>query len=156
MPARDREDNRQIMALPGDVSMPQDVAAERSVLSAMILSEDVLHECLTKLRPDDFYLLANRTIYLAITEMFEHSEPVDPISLADHLRSMGELERIGGESYLLELGSNSLALASWRHHVEMLRREAGDSHILTRNNYERCLCTGLLYDPMEHIKIDIK
>ena len=28
--------------------------------------------------------------------------------------------------------------------------------ILTRNNYERCLCTGLLYDPMEHIKIDIK
>lgn len=104
--------------------MPQDVAAEKSVLSAMILSEDVLHECLTKLKPDDFYLLANRTIYLAITEMFEHSEPVDPISLADHLRSMGELERIGGESYLLELGSNSLALASWRHHVEMLRRDA--------------------------------
>ena len=28
--------------------------------------------------------------------------------------------------------------------------------ILTRNNYERCLCTGLLYDPMEHIKIYIK
>ena len=124
MPARDREDNKQIVALPGDVSMPQDVAAERSVLSAMILSEDVLHEVLTKLKPDDFYLLANRTVYIAITEMFEHSEPVDPISLADHLRSMGELDRIGGMSYLLELGSNSLALASWRHHVEMLRRDS--------------------------------
>ena len=124
MPARDREDNKQIVALPGDVSMPQDVAAERSVLSAMILSEDVLHEVLTKLKPDDFYLLANRTVYTAITEMFEHSEPVDPISLADHLHSMGELDRIGGMSYLLELGSNSLALASWRHHVEMLRRDS--------------------------------
>ena len=124
MPARDREDNKQIVALPGDVSMPQDVAAERSVLSAMILSEDVLHEVLTKLKPDDFYLLANRTVYIAITEMFEHSDSVDPITLADHLRSMGELDRIGGMSYLLELGSNSLALASWRHHVEMLRRDS--------------------------------
>ncbi|MCF0178376.1 MAG: GNAT family N-acetyltransferase [Bacteroidales bacterium] len=28
--------------------------------------------------------------------------------------------------------------------------------ILQRNNYERCLCTGLLYDPKAHIQINIK
>jgi replicative DNA helicase len=114
----------QPVSLPGDVSMPQDVEAERSVLSAMILSEDVLQECLIALNVDDFYLYANRSIFIAISEMFDHSEPVDPISLADHLKSAGELDHIGGMSYLLDLGSNSLALASWRHHVDMLKRDA--------------------------------
>lgn len=114
---------QQLSTLPGDVSMPQDVAAERSILSAMILSADVLHECLISLRPEDFYLYANRAIFQAMIEMFDHSEPVDPISLADHLRSSGELERIGGASYLVELSSNSLSLASWRHHVDMLKRD---------------------------------
>ena len=113
-----------LTALPGDVSMPQDVAAERSVLSAMILSENVLQECLISLEPDDFYLHANKQIFVSMAEMFDHSEPVDPISLADHLKSAGELEKIGGPSYLVELGSNSLALASWQHHVEMLKRDA--------------------------------
>jgi replicative DNA helicase len=32
---------------------------------------------------------------------------------------------VGGRPYLLELsGNNSLALASWRRHVEMLRRDS--------------------------------
>ena len=53
-----------LTALPGDVSMPQDVAAERSVLSAMILSENVLQECLISLEPDDFYLHANKQIFV--------------------------------------------------------------------------------------------
>jgi replicative DNA helicase len=123
--ATERENQTDAAAkLPGNVSMPQDEAAERSVLSAMILSEDVLQECLIMLHPNDFYLHANRSIFIAISEMFDHGDPVDPISLADHLKSAGELERIGGMSYLLDLGSNSLALASWRHHVNMLKRDS--------------------------------
>jgi replicative DNA helicase len=128
VPTYDRQSARgntaEIAPLPGDAAMPQDVAAERSVLSAMMLSEDVLQECLIALQPDDFYLHANRQIFMSMREMFDHNEPVDPISLSDHLKSAGELERIGGASYLVELGSNSLALASWRHHTSMLKRDA--------------------------------
>ena len=97
--------------------MPQDREAESSVLSAMMISPDTLQECLVDLEPDDFYIPSNRTVFLAITEMFNRNQPVDTISLADYLKSTGELEKIGGRSYLLELANNSLALLGWRRHV---------------------------------------
>ena len=103
--------------------MPQDREAESSVLSAMMISQDALQECLVDLEPDDFYIPSNRTVFLAITEMFNRNQPVDTISLADYLKSTGELEKIGGRSYLLELANNSLALLGWRRHVEMLHRD---------------------------------
>jgi len=104
-------------------SMPQDQEAERSILSAMMLSADVLQECLVSLDDDDFYLPSNRTVYTAMREMFDRNQPVDPVSLADHLRSAGELERAGGMPRLIELSSDTFSLASWRHHVAMLRRD---------------------------------
>ena len=121
---RDRDrDQQQRVIVPGEAAMPQDLAAERSVLSAMLLSQDVLQESLIELNERDFYLHANRAIYSAMHDMFDKSLPVDPVSLADYLRSAGELERVGGMSYLLELNNNTLSLANWRHHAEMLRRD---------------------------------
>ena len=57
-------------------------------------------------------------------DMFDQNLPVDPVSLADHLKSEGELDRVGGMPYLLDLANAPFALASWRHHAEMLRRDA--------------------------------
>ena len=111
-------------ALPGGGSMPQDLAAEKSILSAMLLSQDVLQECLVHLEETDFYLHSHRTVFNAMKEMFDRGRPVDPISLSDHLRSAGSLERIGGMAFLLELNNNSFSLASWEHHVEILHRDA--------------------------------
>ena len=91
---RDRDrDQQQRVIVPGEAAMPQDLAAERSVLSAMLLSQDVLQESLIELNERDFYLHANRAIYSAMHDMFDKSLPVDPVSLADYLRSAGELER---------------------------------------------------------------
>lgn len=105
-------------------SLPQDLAAERSVLSAMMLSQDVLQECLVDVREDDFFLFSHRSIYRAMRELSDRGLGVDPVTLADHLRSSGELDRVGGVAYILELNSNTLSLASWRHHAGILRRDA--------------------------------
>lgn len=104
-------------------AMPQDPEAEASVLSAMMVSPEALQECLIDLEPDDFYLPSNRTVFLAMREMFDKNLPIDTISLADFLKTSGELDRVGGRSFLLGLGNNSLALVGWRRHVEMLHRD---------------------------------
>ena len=106
-----------------DAVMPQDPEAEASVLSAMMVSSEALQECLIELDPDDFYFPSNRTVFTAMREMFDKNMPIDTISLADYLKSSGELERVGGRSFLLGLGNNSLALVGWRRHVEMLHRD---------------------------------
>ena len=136
------------MTATSDVAMPQDPEAESSVLSAMMISQDVLQECLIELEPDDFYIPSNRKIYLAMREMFERNMAVDTISLADFLKSQGELERVGGRPYLLDLGNNSLALVGWRRHVEMLRRDS----TLRRMISAAAQITALAYDAPEDTK----
>ena len=104
--------------------MPQDPQAEQSVLSAMLLSPDAFQECLLEVDESDFYIPANRKIFLTMRRLFDNNQPVDPVSLADALKSDGELDRVGGMGYLLDLANSPFALTSWRHHAEMLRRDA--------------------------------
>lgn len=105
-------------------SMPSDIAAERSVLSAMLLSPDVMENALVELTEEDFFLDANKIIFRAMRTMFDRALPVDPISLADYLTSSGELERAGGIKAIAQLGEDSFSIASWKHHADMLHRDA--------------------------------
>ncbi|MBR3235195.1 MAG: replicative DNA helicase [Atopobiaceae bacterium] len=133
---------------PSDAVMPHDLEAERSVLAAMLLSQDVLNECMSAVKPEDFYLFSHRNIYLAMCTMFDRGMPVDPISLADYLKSEGTLERVGGMEYLLELNGNSFALASWRHHLEIMRRHATLRQIIAAS----ARITSLAFDAPEDTK----
>lgn len=105
-------------------TMPSDIDAERSVLSAMLLSEEVLTSALMELTEEDFYLDANKVLFAAMRTLFERSVTLDPITLADYLTSAGQLERAGGLAAIARLGEDSFAIASWRHHAEMLHRDA--------------------------------
>lgn len=131
-----------------DAVMPQDPEAEASVLSAMMVSSEALQECLIELDPDDFYFPSNRTVFTAMREMFDKNMPIDTISLADYLKSSGELERVGGRSFLLGLGNNSLSLVGWRRHVEMLHRDTTLRKMISAS----AQITALAYDAPEDTK----
>ncbi len=124
MPETNIEINPTRATLNHPGQMPQDPQAEQSVLSAMLLSGEAFQECLLEVDESDFYIPSNRTIFLAMRRLFDENQPVDPVSLADALKSEGNLERVGGMPYLLDLVNAPFALASWRHHAEMLRRDA--------------------------------
>ena len=147
MPSDDYDINPTRMTVSEPGVMPQDREAESSVLSAMMISPDALQECLIELTPDDFYFPANQTIFLAVREMFNRNQPVDSISLADYLKSTGELEKIGGRSYLLGLANNSLALLGWRRHMEMLHRDT----TLRKMILASAQITALAYDAPEDV-----
>ena len=95
--------------------LPNNIDAEAKVLSAMLLSGEVVEEALVELMPDDFYRPSHKTIFVAMSAMYESSIPIDSISLIDYLNSIDKLEAVGGEAYVLELMGNTLALANWDH-----------------------------------------
>ena len=134
--------------LPGGGVMPQDLAAEKSILSAMLLSQEVLQECLVALNEDDFYLYSHKAIFRAMNELFDRGQVVDPVSLADHLRSTGNLDKVGGMAYILDLNTNSFSLASWQHHVEILHRDATLRAIIDASSK----ITALAFDAPEDTK----
>jgi len=90
---------------------PQNIEAERSVLGSLMLDKDAIVKVVDFLQPRDFYKETHQKIYKAMVELFERKEPIDFLSLSARLKEKGQLEEIGGNSYLTEL-VNSVPTAS--------------------------------------------
>ena len=104
--------------------LPNNSEAEANVLSAMLLSPDVVDDAISELRIDDFYRPAHRELFNAMVSMNERGIPIDSISVVDHLASENKLAAVGGEAYILELVGNTIPLANWEHHAEIVRRDS--------------------------------
>jgi replicative DNA helicase len=107
-----------------DRALPQNIEAEQSVLAAVILDRDIVDEVIALLTADEFYRHAHQKIFSAMVELSERRIPIDQISLAERLEARGELNEVGGKNYIIELANNDYALFNWRHHVEIVKREA--------------------------------
>jgi len=104
--------------------LPNNIEAEKSVLAACMLNADILEEIMMKLQPENFYRPAHRIIFEAITDLHTRRIPVDQISLADNLNASGQLDAIGGRSYIVELADNTFALTSWSNHADIVKRNS--------------------------------
>ena len=81
---------------------PQDLEAEKSVLGSLMLDREAIIKIVDLLSPEDFYKETHQKIYKAAVELFEKRQPIDLLSLSTRLKEKGELEKIGGSSYLTE------------------------------------------------------
>ena len=90
---------------------PQDVVAEKSLLGALMISNDTLPEILTILRPRDFYEQRHQDIFQAMLDLYDRHQPVDLLTLTSELKTKKKLKEIGGATYLTEL-SNFVPAAS--------------------------------------------
>ena len=99
---------------------PQAVDIEAQVLGAMLLEREAISKVIEVLDEDAFHADYHKKIYQAIIAMFERSEPVDTITLAEELRRRGHLDLIGGEPYLAELSMNVTSGANVEYHAKIV------------------------------------
>lgn len=100
---------------------PHNLEAERAVLSAVLLDNQALVTVMEMLSPDDFYLDAHRTIFSSMREMFEKGEPVDLITLADHLQATARLTSVGGPAAVSALGGMVSTAANVEHWAGIIK-----------------------------------
>ena len=103
---------------------PQSLEAEQAVLGAIILEGESITKAIEILSSDDFYREAHRKIYLAMLELFDKNEPIDLITITEHLKDKGELEEVGGLSYLSTLATVVPTSANIRYHAKLVREKA--------------------------------
>ncbi|HMQ27827.1 MAG TPA: DnaB-like helicase N-terminal domain-containing protein, partial [Acidimicrobiales bacterium] len=87
---------RQAMRVP-----PHNLAAEESLLGAMLLSKDAIATAVEIVDADAFYKPAHGHIFEAVATLFGAGEPVDPVTVAEELSRAGLLEGIGGPATLV-------------------------------------------------------
>lgn len=103
---------------------PQSLEAEQAVLGAIIIEGESITKAIDILTPQDFYRESHRKIYTAMLELFSKNEPIDLITLTDHLKDKGELDSAGGLSYLSNLATVVPTSANIRYHAKLVREKA--------------------------------
>jgi replicative DNA helicase len=103
---------------------PQNLEAEQSVLGAVLLDNNALYTAFELITQDDFYKDSNRKIFVAMTELLEKNEPIDIITLTDHLRKKDNLDTVGGTQYLTSLVSMIPTSANVRFHSKIVREKS--------------------------------
>lgn len=103
-----------------DKPLPGNIDAEKLIL-AQILIDDSRYVTVTgALVEESFALAAHRTIWKRMSEMAERTEKIDRVTLANELIRYGELEAIGGLSYLVSMDEGMPVLADINSYVKIV------------------------------------
>src|SRR5438045_2303091 len=82
---------------------PQNIEAEQSLLGCLMLDKNAIGKVSDFVSADDFYKNIHKEIYSAMSDMYAKMEPIGIISVSTKLREKGQLEGIGGSTYLTSL-----------------------------------------------------
>ncbi|AWP30743.1 replicative DNA helicase [Paenibacillus sp. Cedars] len=114
-----RNSNEPDMFMP---EMPHDLAAECSVLGAILINPDV-YEYVEALVPNAFYRAEHQIIFSRMLELAEEGQPIDLVTLTSCLQDQKELEDIGGVSYLSKLAHSVPTTANIESYVTSVQNK---------------------------------
>jgi replicative DNA helicase len=103
---------------------PQNIEAERSVLGALMLDKDAIIQVANLIRLGDFYNDNHNLIYEAMNELYEKREPIDVLSLANRLEEKGQLDKVGGSSYLTTLANSVPSASNIVHYAKVVQKKS--------------------------------
>ena len=105
-------------------TLPHNLEAERSVIGAILVSNELHEDIADRLDPTDFFRDAHRRIYQAAEKLFEDGKAVDLITLKDELARTGELEEVGGPAYIASLADGVPRSANITYYADIVREKA--------------------------------
>jgi replicative DNA helicase len=100
---------------------PHNAEAEQACLGAVLLDPEALPAVLKFLRPGDFYVNANREVFAGVISLYEKGQKADLITLADELRLLGTLDRVGGPGYIANLTSVTPSSANVEYYARIVQ-----------------------------------
>ncbi|MBF0566727.1 MAG: replicative DNA helicase [Nitrospirae bacterium] len=103
---------------------PQNVEAEQFVLGAILLDNDSIYKAIEIISPVDFYKESHRRVFSSMLTLLDKGEPIDLITLTDVLRKSGEIERVGGVSYLSAIVNSIPTAANVAFHCKIIREKS--------------------------------
>ena len=103
--------------------MPHSPEAEQAVLGSRLIDAECVKDVMDQLRPEDFYLRANREIFETIYSMFVYSKPIDGVTVAGEMEKNG-LYNDNTRSYLLQLMEITPTSANVMEYAKIVRDKA--------------------------------
>ncbi|GFH42970.1 replicative DNA helicase [Lactococcus hodotermopsidis] len=103
---------------------PQDLAAEQAVLGAIFLDNERLIEVMAHITADDFYKISHKIIFRIMERLQDDRSPIDVLTVHSRLENQGDLETIGGISYINELADSTPTAANAVYYAQIVAEKA--------------------------------
>ncbi|EMC06666.1 replicative DNA helicase [Streptococcus mutans] len=111
---------------------PQDLIAEQSVLGSVFISPEKLIAVREYIDPEDFYKYAHRVIFKAMIILSDQNDAIDATTVRAILDNQGDLQNIGGISYLVELVNSVPTSANAEYYAKIVAEKAMLRRIISR------------------------
>lgn len=111
---------------------PQDLIAEQSVLGSVFISPEKLIAVREYIDPEDFYKYAHRIIFKAMISLSDQNDAIDATTVRAILDNQGDLQNIGGISYLVELVNSVPTSANAEYYAKIVAEKAMLRRIISR------------------------
>ena len=121
---------------------PQSLEAEQAVLGSILIDSRCVADVIGLVRPEDFFLEQNREIYETIYTMFNFSQTIDPVTVLDKMRELGNFHD-NSRDYILQLmeitptAANAVKYANIVRDKAMLRGLAQAASDITEIVYDQ-------------------
>lgn len=117
--------------VPGHRLPPQNLEGEMSVLGGVLIENEALHKALELLRSEDFYRESHRKIFETLIELSQKGEPADLVTLTAALQQRGDLEAVGGSSYLATLVDFVPTAANISYYCKLVKEKSVARHLIS-------------------------
>ncbi|EKB56546.1 replicative DNA helicase [Falseniella ignava] len=104
--------------------LPNSIEAEKAVLGSLMLDSVQVGTIQSIITDDDFYLEKHRKIFQAMEQLFDQERTIDVVTLIDLLRSVNELDNVGGEEYIIELWEETPSAANADNYAQIISDKA--------------------------------
>jgi len=103
---------------------PQNVEAEQATLGSLLIDKNAMDRIADIIRSDDFYQPANSMIFEAMLDLYEKTEPIDLLTVISRLEERGQLDKVGGRTYLTSLTNVVPTASNVIHYANTVQRKA--------------------------------
>ena len=103
--------------------VPQSLEAEQAVLGSILIDSRCITEVVGLIKPEDFYLEQNREIFETIYTMFNFSQTIDPVTVLDKMKELGNYHD-NSRKYILDLMEITPTAANVVRYANIVREKS--------------------------------
>ncbi len=113
---------------------PQALDVEEAVLGAMLLEQSSVDQAMEELNANSFYDPRHKMIYEAMCKLVNEHSPVDIVTVSSKLKSLGNLDAVGGPVVLSGLSGKVASAAHLEFYIKILKQKAIQRDLITASN----------------------
>src|SRR5687767_4515861 len=105
-------------------TLPHNLDAEKSILGAILIHNEAFNHAAELIDSKDFFRDAHRRIFDKMVALSERGHAIDFITLKEELTRAGELDEIGGPSYIAALADGVPRSANVEYYARIVKEKS--------------------------------